>query len=157
MISLSVGLGAAVARRSEEEGEGDGAWVESHVEARMRARYAGDAYERRLDDGLSIGESGLTEEGEKFDALWVQILRDVHQPVHFIDGSEHFCDVEAGVFLFEDTGVGEEGTEVGTWDVFRGEADIFCVLEGGEVTDEPRGLGTDGGCRIRRGHFEPVR
>jgi hypothetical protein len=144
-------------RAEEKRRVRDRAWVENHVEARMRARYAGDAYERRLDDGLPSEESGLTEEGETSDALWVQVLRDVHQPVDFIDGSEHFCDVEAGVFLFGDTGVVEEGTEVGTWDVFHGEADIFCVLEGGEVTDEPRGLGTDGGCRIRRGRFGPVR
>jgi hypothetical protein len=60
--------------------------------------------------------------------------------MEFVDGGEHFCDVEAGVFLFEDARVGEEGAEVAAWDVFHGEVDVFCVLEGVEETDEPWGL-----------------
>ena len=47
----------------------------------------------------------------------------------FIDQNEHLCGAGAGVFFFADTGAGEKGAEVATWDVFRGEVDVSCVWE----------------------------
>jgi hypothetical protein len=77
----------------------------------MGDRRAGDVYKRHLEDGLSSEDPGPTEKGEKGDAAMVPNL-DECTPAR--DGSVHPCDVEAGLFLFEDTGVGQEGTEVGT-------------------------------------------
>jgi hypothetical protein len=90
---------------------------------------AGDVCKWHLEDGLLSEKSEPTEEGEKSD---VPLVLNFGGCIPACDGSEHLCDVGVGVFLFEETGVGEEGTEVGTWDIFRGEADIFCVLESGD-------------------------
>jgi hypothetical protein len=40
------------------------------------------------------------------------------------------------VVLLEDTGVGQEGAEVTTWDVFLDDVDALCVLEDVEEKGE---------------------
>jgi hypothetical protein len=77
----------------------------------MGDRRAGDVHKRQLDDGLSNEDLGPAGRGKKNNVALVSNLGGC-TPAR--DGSVHPCDVGAGLFLFEDTGVGEEGTEVGT-------------------------------------------
>jgi hypothetical protein len=74
---------------------------------------------------------GPVRRERKATLSWVHISVDGPQLVEFIGGSERLCKVETSVFLES-----EEGAEVTICDVFLGEVDAFCMLEGVEETGE---------------------
>jgi hypothetical protein len=78
---------------------------------------------------------GPLKRERKATLLWVRISVDGPQLVELMGRNERLCDVKTGVFL-EDPRVGEEGAEVTICNVFLGEVDAFCILEGVEETDE---------------------
>jgi hypothetical protein len=92
----------------------------------MGDRHAGDVYKRHLEDGLSSEDLGPTKKGEKSGVALVSVLGGCTPAC---DGCQHLCNVGVGVFLFGETGVGEGGAEVTTWDVFHGETDMFCIFK----------------------------
>jgi hypothetical protein len=84
---------------------------------------------------------GPPERGEKSDVALVSSL-DECTPT--CDGSEHLCDVGVGMFLLRTPELDRRARKsaLKTYSMAR---QTFCVLEGGETTDKPHGIGGDGG------------
>jgi hypothetical protein len=77
---------------------------------RIADRRAGDVHKQHLDDGLPSEDAGPTERGEKSE---VPLVLNLGGCTPAGDGSEHICDVGVGMFLLEDTGVGERNWHLG--------------------------------------------
>lgn len=77
------------------------------------------------------------------EVLRLEVTVNVAKLVKLVDTGKHLCGIEAGVFLLENAGVVQEGSEVSTRNILHGKVDVFLVLESVEETYEPRSL--DGG------------
>lgn len=67
--------------------------------------------------------------------LGLQVTMDISQLVQLIDPHKHLGNVEPRDFLFEDTGIIEEGSEVASGNIFHREINVLRVLEGVQETD----------------------
>jgi hypothetical protein len=45
---------------------------------------------------------------------------DISQLVKLVDSHEHFCGVELGMFLFQNTRIVQQSPEISSWNVFLG-------------------------------------
>lgn len=90
-------------------------------------------------DAESILAIGYENEMKALD-LWFEITMDVAKRVEFSDTSEHFGDIEASVFLFQNARVVEKRAEIAARDIFHCKVNVLLVLECVEKLNKPRSL-----------------